>query len=96
MINPLNFPTLILVFSFLLLWFAAWAGGKVSQRRHDLSEEMRPDFSVILAASLTLLGLCARQRRTTARVAALLTAISREFVTTSICWQAGGSVWAAR
>ena len=57
MINPLNFPTLILVFSFLLLWFAAWAGGKVSQRRHDLSEEMRPDFGVILAASLTLLGL---------------------------------------
>jgi hypothetical protein len=56
-INPLNFPTLILVLSFLLLWFAAWAGGKISQRRHDLSEEMRPDFGVILAASLTLLGL---------------------------------------
>src|ERR1700680_1630565 len=56
-INPLNFPTLVLVLSFLLLWFAAWAGGKISQRRHDLSEEMRPDFSVILAASLTLLGL---------------------------------------
>ena len=57
MINPLNFPTLILVFSFLLLWFAAWAGGKTNQRRPHLSEEMRPDFSVILAASLTLLGL---------------------------------------
>ena len=41
----------------LLLWFGAWAGGRVSQRRHDLTEEMRPDFSVILAASLTLLGL---------------------------------------
>ena len=49
--NPLNFPTLVLVLTFLLLWFAAWAGGKVSQQRHDLSEEMRPDFSVILAAS---------------------------------------------
>ena len=57
MINPLNFPTLILVFSFLLLWFAACAGGRISQQRHDLSEEMRPDFGVILAASLTLLGL---------------------------------------
>src|SRR6201989_2878284 len=56
-INPLNFPALVLVLSFLLLWFAAWAGGKISQRRHDLSEEMRPDFGVILAASLTLLGL---------------------------------------
>src|ERR1700750_3023420 len=56
-INPLNFPALVLVLSFLLLWFAAWAGGKISQRRHDLSEEMRPDFGVILAASLPLLGL---------------------------------------
>jgi hypothetical protein len=55
--DPLNFPTLIFVFSFLLLWFAAWAGGMVSQRRRDLTEEMRPDFGVILAASLTLLGL---------------------------------------
>jgi hypothetical protein len=55
--DPLNFPTLIFVFSFLLLWFGAWAGGRVSQRRHDLTEEMRPDFSVILASSLTLLGL---------------------------------------
>jgi hypothetical protein len=55
--NPLNFPTLILVLTFLLLWFAAWAGGKISQRRRDLSEEMRPDFGVILGASLTLLGL---------------------------------------
>src|ERR1700732_4460712 len=43
--------------SFLLLSFAAWGGGKGSQRRPYLTEEMRPDFSVILAASLTLLGL---------------------------------------
>ncbi len=57
MTNPLNYPTLILVFSFLLLWFSAWVSAKISQRRHDLSEEMRPDFNVILAASLTLLGL---------------------------------------
>src|SRR6266403_2067068 len=52
---PLGILTLVL--SFLLLWFTAWASGKVSQRRHDLSEVMRPDFNVILAASLTLLGL---------------------------------------
>jgi len=55
--NLLNYPVLIFVLSFLLLWFAAWVGGKVSQRQHGLSEEMRPDFGVILAASLTLLGL---------------------------------------
>jgi hypothetical protein len=55
--NPLNHPILIFVITFLLLWFSAWAGGRVSERRHDLLEEMRPDFGVILAASLTLLGL---------------------------------------
>jgi hypothetical protein len=55
--NLLNNPGLIFVLSFLLLWFAAWVGAKVSQWGHGLSEEMRPDFAVILAASLTLLGL---------------------------------------
>jgi hypothetical protein len=55
--NLLNYPFVILVLTFLLLWFAAWVGGKANERLHDLSEETRPDFGVILAASLTLLGL---------------------------------------
>jgi hypothetical protein len=56
-INLLNYPVLIFVLSFFLLWSAAWVGGKISHRRHDLTEDLRSDFSVILAASLTLLGL---------------------------------------
>jgi hypothetical protein len=55
-LNLLNYPLLIFVFSFLLLWIAALVGGWVS-RQHQLTEEMRSDFAVVLAASLTLLGL---------------------------------------
>jgi hypothetical protein len=55
--NLLNFPGLVFLFTFFLLWFAAWAGGRFSQWRHGLLEEVRPDFGVILAATLTLLGL---------------------------------------
>ena len=57
MTNLWNYPTLIFLITFFLLWLAAWAGGKASHRRQDLVEEMRPDFGVILAATLTLLGL---------------------------------------
>jgi hypothetical protein len=53
----LNFPILVFVISFLTLWFAAWAAGRWGQREHALSEEMRGDYGVVLAASLTLLGL---------------------------------------
>jgi hypothetical protein len=55
--NPLNNPELIFVVAFFLLWFAAWAGGRLSQQRRGLVEDIRPDFGVILAATLTLLGL---------------------------------------
>jgi hypothetical protein len=55
--DPWNFPTLIFVVSFFLLWFATWAGGRLGQRQRELKEEMLPDFSVVLGATLTLLGL---------------------------------------
>jgi hypothetical protein len=53
----LNFPAAIFVISFLLLWLASWAGGQLGQRQYILKEEMLPDFSVVLGATLTLLGL---------------------------------------
>ncbi|HEY1993255.1 MAG TPA: hypothetical protein VGG81_02545 [Edaphobacter sp.] len=53
----LNFPAVIFVVSFLLLWLASWAGGQLGQRQYILKEEMLPDFSVVLGATLTLLGL---------------------------------------
>jgi hypothetical protein len=55
--NLLNYPFVVLAFSFLLLWFAAWTGGQISHRRRALLEADRPDFGVVLAASMTLLGL---------------------------------------
>jgi hypothetical protein len=55
--DPFNFPTAIFVVSFLLLWLASWAGGRLGQRQYKLKEEMLPDFSVVLGATLTLLGL---------------------------------------
>jgi hypothetical protein len=55
--DPFNYPTVIFVVSFLLLWLAALAGGKLGQRQYNLKEEMLADFSIVLGATLTLLGL---------------------------------------
>lgn len=55
--NPLDYPSLIFVSASVVLWCAAWAGCRLSQRRRDLTEELRADFGVVLAATLTLLGL---------------------------------------
>ena len=57
MIDPWNFPTLIFVVTFFLLWLASWMGGRLGQLQRELKEEMMPDFSVVLGATLTLLGL---------------------------------------
>ena len=39
------------------LWLSAWIGESISKRRRNLESEVREDFGVILAATLTLLGL---------------------------------------
>lgn len=52
----LNLPRLVFVLSFLLLWAAAWAGGRL-QRWRRLDEDVRTDFNVVQGATLTLLGL---------------------------------------
>lgn len=56
MSNITDYPLLILVLSFFTLWLSAQLGAAVLRRR-SLGEEMREDFGVILAATLTLLGL---------------------------------------
>ncbi|WP_216842996.1 hypothetical protein [Granulicella sp. S190] len=53
----MDYPLFIFGSAFFLLWLAAWTGGRLSQRRRDLTEELRTDFGVVLAATLTLLGL---------------------------------------
>jgi hypothetical protein len=56
MSNVTDYPLLILVISFFTLWLSAQIGS-VIRRRRSLEEEVREDFGVILAATLTLLGL---------------------------------------
>jgi hypothetical protein len=56
-INLLDYPYLIFVLTTVVLSFATWVGWQVSQRRRSLTEDVRPDFNVVLGAALTLLGL---------------------------------------
>lgn len=52
----MEYPRLLFVISFFVLWLAAWVGEQL-RRKFQLDEESRADFSVIEGATLTLLGL---------------------------------------
>jgi hypothetical protein len=52
-----RYPLLVFVLSFLTLWLAARFGPSVLGRRRGLDQAIREDFSVIVAGTLTLLGL---------------------------------------
>ena len=45
------------VLAFLALWIAEQVGATARKKREDMNEEEREDFGVILASTLTLLGL---------------------------------------
>src|SRR5450631_4794232 len=53
----MDYPPLVFVVSFFALWLSARFGAFFIRKRRDLAEETREDFGVVLAASLTLLGL---------------------------------------
>jgi hypothetical protein len=53
----MDFPLLVFAVSFVLLWLSTQAGARLLAKRRKLEEGMRDDFGVILAATLTLLGL---------------------------------------
>jgi hypothetical protein len=53
----MDYPFLVLVVSFAVMWLAAWLGAAVLGERLKLREGVREDFGLVLAASLTLLGL---------------------------------------
>jgi hypothetical protein len=55
--NITQHPLLVFVLSFLGLWLAAWIGAFAHRRRRTLDEDLGKDFDVVLAATLTLLGL---------------------------------------
>ncbi len=53
----MNFPFLVLVLSFLVLVLSAWAGDYFRRREGVLKEDAREDYSTVVGATLTLLGL---------------------------------------
>jgi hypothetical protein len=54
----LRHPPLVFLIAFFVLWFATWTGAFVRGKLgFEVPEDLREDFGVILAASLTLLGL---------------------------------------
>lgn len=55
--NATDYPLLVFVLSFLVLWLSVRIGAFLLSRRRKLEEEIREDFGVILGATLTLLGL---------------------------------------
>jgi hypothetical protein len=55
--NPINYPFLVFVVTFLAMFFSAWIGAGLSRRGPELEGGVRQDFDVILTAVLTLLGL---------------------------------------
>jgi hypothetical protein len=52
-----NFPVVVLVFSFLLLWLSGRLGTWFRKRKQKMDESASPDGGLILGATLTLLGL---------------------------------------
>jgi protein-S-isoprenylcysteine O-methyltransferase Ste14 len=52
-----SYPHLVFAASFIALWLAAVCGRLLRRRMQAADEDLRDDFSVILAATLTLLGL---------------------------------------
>lgn len=53
----MRYPTLILVLSLVVLWLSARLGSALGRGRAQLGADERDDFSLIVAATLTLLGL---------------------------------------
>jgi hypothetical protein len=51
------FPTIVFIVSFLALASCVWLGVSLNRRKSDLNADERADLGVVLAASLTLLGL---------------------------------------
>lgn len=57
MARILNYPRVVFLISVVVLWLAAQGGVYMRRRQGALAEDVREDFGVIQAATLTLLGL---------------------------------------
>lgn len=52
-----NHPLVVFVLSLALLWSSTWIGATWLRRQRVMQQDEREDFGVVLAATLTLLGL---------------------------------------
>ena len=57
MLNPLDYPFLILAVSLLIFWTAAWVGSALRGRQSDQKKDDHDDFAFVLGGTLTMLGL---------------------------------------
>ncbi len=57
MLNPVNYPFILFILSFLVLWLSAKISASIRDKRPPMDEAVREDLNVIVAATLTLLGL---------------------------------------
>lgn len=57
MLNPLDYPILLLVFSLAVFWFSAWLSASFHKIQSELKESTRGDLTLVLGGTLTLLGL---------------------------------------
>jgi hypothetical protein len=57
MSNAMDYPLLVFVLSFLVQWLSARIGASFLRRQRKLEGDIREDFGVVMAATLTLLGL---------------------------------------
>ncbi len=55
--HTMDYPLLVFAISLLVLWLSTRIGAFFREKRKHLGEDVREDFSTILAATLTLLGL---------------------------------------
>src|ERR1700722_14499241 len=53
----MNYPLTALLLSFAAMWLAMLAGRRLSSRRRPMEHDEREYFTIVLSASLTLLGL---------------------------------------
>jgi hypothetical protein len=55
--HPMDYPPLVFVVAFVALWLSSKIGSTILRRRRALADDAREDFGVVLAATMTLLGL---------------------------------------
>lgn len=57
MISIILYPLLLLPISFVMMWISAWIGWAILRKHFPLDEQARENSGIVLAATLTLLGL---------------------------------------